>query len=280
MLNPAVCASAAASLWGQSTSLLVKLFMNPQWVVPPLVGLTLLPWLLQIRRRKWLYSSVSGAVLLIYLLLGSSIAIGVGERLLTGFLPVDVGESAQAIVILGRGPELRSQRVATAVALWQANPLQSETSSSETSSSETSFTVQEHRAPLIFVSGTGDALEIAALLEEQGIPAAAIDGEPCSRTTEENAQFTAALLQPRGIQRILLVTDSPHLMRSWLTFRSLGFEVIPHASPLPQMSERKTAFLVVRECFGFFTYGLLGRYQPRLVSAAPAAELAAPAMKG
>lgn len=53
-------------------------------------------------------------------------------------------------------------------------------------------------------------------------------------------------------------------MRSFLTFRSFGFEVVPHPSPLPSFmgypSQRR---LVMRESFGLLTYGLLGRYFPR-----------------
>ncbi|MEP0910002.1 YdcF family protein [Leptolyngbya sp. FACHB-711] len=258
MMDPALCTAESVSLWTRSTSLLVRLLMNPQWVLPPLMIWIILPWLLRIFRRKWLYSGTGAVLLLVYLLLGSPLTANLGERFLTGAFPGDSGEPVEAIVILGRGRELRPQRVQTAAALWRNDVKQ--------------FSQVGHRAPLIFASGRGDALEIAAMLKKGGIPASAIDGEPCSRTTEENAQFTAALLQPRGIHRILLVTDLPHLRRSWLTFRSLGFEVIPHASPLPpQFPERKTAFLVVRECFGFVTYGLLGRYTPRSVTETPTA---------
>ncbi len=229
--------------------------MHPQWVLPLLLAWIVLPWLLKIQRRKWLYSGTGVLLLLAYGFLGSPLTINLGERFLARSLPPDSGQSTQAIVILGRGTELRPQRVETAIALWQAQKNQS-----------------DGKAPLIFASGTGDAIEIAEMLKAKGIPESAIDGEPCSRTTEENAQFTAALLQPRGIHRILLVTDLPHLRRSWLTFQSLGFEVIPHASPLsPDLSERRTALLVVRECLGLVTYGLLGRYEPRTVTEMPIA---------
>jgi len=232
--------------------------MHPQWVLPPLITLIILPWLLRLRRRKWLYSTTGAVMLLAYLLIGSPLTVNLGERFLTRSLPTDVGDAVEAIVVLGRGGELRPQRVETAASLWHESVKQ--------------LSPAIDRPPLIFVSGRGDAPEIAQLLKQRGIPESAIDGEPCSRTTEENAQFTAALLQPRGIHRILLVTDPPHLRRSWLTFRSLGFEVTPHSSPLPpRFSERKTAFLVMRECFGFVTYGLLGRYTPRSVTEMPTA---------
>lgn len=255
MLDPAMCTAESISLWTRSTSNLFGLLLRPQWIAPLLAVWIILPWLLNLKQRKWLISGTGVLMLTIYLLLGSSLTIDLGERFLARSLPPDSGQSAQAIVILGRGTELRPQRVETAIALWQAQKDQS-----------------DGKAPLLFASGIGDAIEIAEMLEAKGIPKSAIDGEPCSRTTEENAQFTASLLQPRGINRIVLVTDLPHLRRSWLTFRSLGFEVIPHASPLsPELSERKTALLVIRECLGFVTYSLLGRYEPRTVTETPIA---------
>jgi uncharacterized SAM-binding protein YcdF (DUF218 family) len=146
-------------------------------------------------------------------------------------------------VVLGRGSELQQDRVQVAAQLWQSQ-----------------------RAPLIFVSGTYDAPLMAGSLAKLGVTPSAIDGEPCSRTTEQNAQFTAALLQPRGIHKIVLVTDPPHMLRSVLTFRSFGFEVIAHPNPFPPNYQvRKQAFLIVREYAGLVSYRLLGRFAPRPV---------------
>jgi uncharacterized SAM-binding protein YcdF (DUF218 family) len=172
--------------------------------------------------------------------------IKIGNRVLVSFLPSDSGATAEAIVVLGRGTAMRRERVDVSTQLWEAQ-----------------------RAPLIFASGWGDAQQIASMLEQKGIPGDAIDGEPCSRTTEENARFTAAILQPKNIHRILLVTDPPHMLRSLLTFRSLGFEVMPHSNPLPNHLNTKTkAFLVFREYLGIVGYGLRGRFLPREPSAA------------
>ena len=138
---------------------------------------------------------------------------------------------------MGRGSELRQQRVETATQLWQAQ-----------------------RVPFLFGSGRGDSSEIAQLLQQRSIPSEAIGSESCSRTTEENARFTAELLQPEGVQRIVLVTDPPHMLRSFLTVRSLGFEVIPHLTPLPaRFPPQRQAFLLAREYAGLASYGLLTR---------------------
>jgi uncharacterized SAM-binding protein YcdF (DUF218 family) len=219
---------------------------TPALIIPPLVLLTLLPMVLRRLRWRRRISALGATLLCVYLLTLSPAMIKIGNRVLVSFLPSDPGTTADAIVVLGRGTAMRSERVDVSARLWEA-----------------------HRAPLIFASGWGDAQQIADLLEQKGIPSTAIAGEPCSRTTEENARFTAAILQPQKIHRILLVTDPPHMLRSLLTFRSLGFEVVPHINPLPQrLDTKKKAFLVFREYLGLVGYGLRGRFLPREPSAA------------
>jgi uncharacterized SAM-binding protein YcdF (DUF218 family) len=46
-------------------------------------------------------------------------------------------------------------------------------------------------------------------------------------TTREEAEKSRALLAPRGARRILLVTDSQHLVRAIPLFARQGFEVLP-----------------------------------------------------
>lgn len=250
MLDPAVCKSHETTRW---TGLALWLFdglTNPAIVIPILLGLMILPWLVRRVRRKRLISGLSGGLLVLYLVGCSPLGIVWGNQLLVSLLPPDAGEPADAIVVLGRGSSLRKERVQVASELWRNG-----------------------RAPLVFASGWGDATQIGQGLANRGLPAPAIDGEPCSRTTEENAQFTAALLQPRGVQRILLVTDPPHMLRSTLTFRSLGFEVIPHPNPLPAwLDRRRQGFLVFKEYLGLIGYSLMGRFLPR---EAPPAEVVA-----
>ena len=51
--------------------------------------------------------------------------------------------------------------------------------------------------------------------------------EEGSRNTFENAQLSAALLKPAGIQRIYLVTHAWHMRRARIAFEHAGFAVIP-----------------------------------------------------
>ncbi len=254
ILDSAICrATTASGQWAAFTwgvlSWLFSISTNPTVVLPLLLALILLPWFVRAIPRKRQISGFGMLLLLLYGFTCSGLGMRVGNRVLVMLLPSDSGQPADAIVVLGRGPELRLERSEVAVQLWQAQ-----------------------RAPIVFASGRGDAQPIGDLLAQSGVTPEAIEGEPCSRTTEENAQFTAALLQPQGVQKILLVTDPPHMLRSWLTFRSFGFEVIPHPNPLPpSFSSRKKAFLLVREYLGLVSYSALGRFLPR--EAPPATEV-------
>lgn len=62
-----------------------------------------------------------------------------------------------------------------------------------------------------------------SLAEDFGITARWLEGE--SRTTWENALYTAKILQAEGIQRVLLVTDAWHMPRSRWSYEQLGFSV-------------------------------------------------------
>lgn len=51
--------------------------------------------------------------------------------------------------------------------------------------------------------------------------------EERSRTTWENAQFSAEVLLPQGIKRVVVVTHAWHMPRSVWSFERSGFEVVP-----------------------------------------------------
>ncbi|AZC40195.1 YdcF family protein [Pseudomonas chlororaphis] len=48
-----------------------------------------------------------------------------------------------------------------------------------------------------------------------------------SRTTWENAEFTAQVLEPQGVKRIVLVTQAWHMQRAVWSFEQAGFTVVP-----------------------------------------------------
>jgi uncharacterized SAM-binding protein YcdF (DUF218 family) len=180
----------------------------------------------------------------ISIVLFSPLGLAAATQGLTAFLPKDSGEPADVIVVLGRGSKVRQSRVAIAAELWRAQ-----------------------RAPKIFVSGNRDAQAAVQLLLAEGLPSEAVGGEECSLTTEENARFTAQLLNLQAGQRMILVTDPPHLLRSWLTFKRWGFNAIPYASPFPDSLGHRDRFMfVLREYSGLTTYFLRGRFQAKEVT--------------
>ena len=132
---------------------------------------------------------------------------------------------ADAIVVLGGGKvrpdQLMSSRLAAAADAWVAG-----------------------RSQTIILSGGGgrngkgrglsEAERMARAIESLGVPPSVLVLEDRSKSTEQNALFTARLARPRGIHRILLVTSSLHMPRASLLFRETGLEIIP--VPVPERS--------------------------------------------
>lgn len=79
-----------------------------------------------------------------------------------------------------------------------------------------------------FADGTAEAPLIARYFEEIGIDPKRLVIEDRSRTTAENAEFTAALVRPKAGGRWLLVTSAWHMPRAVGTFRKVGFAVVPY----------------------------------------------------
>ena len=138
---------------------------------------------------------------------------------------------ADAIVVLGGGnrygwldrphvrPEdLESSRLAAGARAWLAQ-----------------------RAPIVVLSGGGEpgdteAQAMAAAIGRLGVPSSALLLEEHSRNTRDNAFYTAALADARGIRRVLLVTSSLHMPRALLQFRNAGIDTVP--VPVPEKANR------------------------------------------
>jgi len=143
---------------------------------------------------------------------------------------MSVVEPADAIVLLGgatRGDthmgtiadlNQRADRLVHAVALYKAG-----------------------KAPVVLVSGgsaTGarpEAKQIKDLLMVMGVPERRILLENVSRTTRENAQFSAQILEARHMRRVLLVTSAYHMRRAQAVFEAEGLTVIPAPTDYQQL---------------------------------------------
>ncbi|MEL6780170.1 MAG: YdcF family protein [Cyanobacteria bacterium J06597_16] len=245
LLDTAPCEQVSPTkLWTMFSTKMGIVLSRPQLLIPLLLVLLLLIvwrlWSAKRFRRKKPTAVFVSTLGLVTLLLASPVLETVGGWLLTRPIPADSGETADAIVILGRGRRQNDIRGQTATNLWRAQ-----------------------RAPLIFPSGRLDAPQIAEKAKALDVPESAIAGDACSLTTHQNAAFTAALLWPKGVRKIILVTDSLHMLRSLLTFKSFGFQVIPHIVPFKTDDHHKSRFIVFRESLGLLTYGMMGRYFAR-----------------
>ena len=89
------------------------------------------------------------------------------------------------------------------------------------------------KAPLVVLTGgsepenRSEAQLMKDVLAVMGVPARAMLLEDKSRNTNDNALYSAVLMNNRGIKRILLVTSAFHMRRAVPLFERQGFEVIP-----------------------------------------------------
>ena len=87
------------------------------------------------------------------------------------------------------------------------------------------------RIPVVVSGGRQGDRVLAAIMREvlvaEGVPWETIWLEGVSNSTRENAAYTAKLLLPRGIRRIVLVTEAYHMRRAERDFRKERFEVEP-----------------------------------------------------
>lgn len=183
--------------------------------------------------KKWL---IAGTIAL----LGSPLWLDLSMRGILSLLPGDDGKPVDAIVILGRGEGNRAERALAAAELWH-----------------------EGRSPLIFASGMTDAPILIDAVQQMGATAEQVSGERCSQSTRENALFVETLLDATTRPRILLITDKPHMMRSFLLFQGFGFEVMPHPVALEADSPWSPQRLKVlaREHGALLGYGLSSQYR-------------------
>lgn len=82
-----------------------------------------------------------------------------------------------------------------------------------------------------------EAQAMRTFLSDLGVPDSALVVEDGSRSTRENALFTAELLHRMGLNRVLLVTSALHMPRALATFRAAGVAVIPAPTDFEVMPE-------------------------------------------
>lgn len=86
--------------------------------------------------------------------------------------------------------------------------------------------------PLLLTGGSpmGEDLSLAFLMKEALVDdfrVPVVWTEERSRNTQENAEYTRALLEKGGIRRFYLVTHAWHMPRAMAAFQALGMEPVP-----------------------------------------------------
>lgn len=141
-------------------------------------------------------------------------------RLTQHYPPLDLSRpvNAQAVVILGGGearanaPEYGGEPAAGIELLERL--------------AYGAFVARRTGLPVLVTGHGSEALAMRASLQRNfGVHARWVDRE--ARDTFENAGFSARLLEPQGITRIVLVTTSNHEWRAAHEFEAAGFSVVP-----------------------------------------------------
>ena len=124
--------------------------------------------------------------------------------------------------------------------------------------------LHDGRAPLlVFTGGVTEAsrgvpvsVVMGDLARRLGVPSESIVEETASTNTWENAQLSREVLRPRGIQRVLIVTDSIHMRRAEACFLRAGFQVERASVPQVCVSSSNLAMLrsALHEYVGWLVY--------------------------
>jgi uncharacterized SAM-binding protein YcdF (DUF218 family) len=112
--------------------------------------------------------------------------------------------------------------------------------------------------------GPAEAEVRAELAQAMGVTPGVILAVADARTTREEALRGGALLQAKGVRRILLVTDAYHMRRARTAFEQAGFEVLaaPTHDPSSRVSRPEERLVLMRhiveERLAQLYYGLAG----------------------
>ncbi len=265
----------------------------PLFVYPLGLACVLLIAALSLRRwRRWQTTLVVLAFLALWLGGNRIVTMAVVRSLEWRYEPVEVAElvereAGETIVVLGGAtrtpgdqrllPEVNEAGDRLLHAAWLYQQLS-----------------QQGEAPTVLVSGgsvvlnqarpqantdgveqddvTGEAVQMARLLDLMGVPETALLIEDQSWNTYENAVNTRALLAAQGFdfdQPILLVTSAMHMPRSVRIFERQGFRVIP----------APTDFLVARGDWAYYTSPSLQMQTMNLLPSAADLDLTSKAIK-
>lgn len=257
---------------------LISLFLYPLGLIWLLLVAALLLW-----KRKPVWARVATLLALAVIWIGGNhwVATGLVRSLEWQYLPPEPLPQADAIVVLGG---------ATQPALYPRSTV--EIGGAGDRLIYATHLYHQGAAHHILVSGgyiaalsertAASSQDMAALLIMLGVPETAIWQETESRNTYENAVYSRAFLEERGIDRIILVTSASHMPRAVGLFEYQGFDVIPAPTDygvtqagwenlwqpnlatqvfnfFPDVSNLNTTTRVIKEYLGILLYRLRGQ---------------------
>ena len=222
-------------------------------------------------RRRLGAIVVMGGVLVVWVPSTPLFADWIRGTLESRYSPAPIQESprADAIVVLGgsvgapRPPRVYPDLYDAADRVWYAARL-----------------YRAGKAPLVIASGGAqpwedqryrEAMVMQTLLADWGVPRDSVLLESRSANTFQNAKYTAALMDAKGLDRILLVTSAVHMRRALATFRSAGVRAVPAATDYQVVNTNRTALdftptagalagstTAIREYVGYLVYDWRG----------------------
>jgi uncharacterized SAM-binding protein YcdF (DUF218 family) len=92
----------------------------------------------------------------------------------------------------------------------------------------TKFSQDYPKARLTFCGFSAASNNLSKRLVDLGVDPGRINTAPQSRTTFEDAYYSAALLKPKPSEKWLLITAAMHIPRAVGCFRAVGFRVEPY----------------------------------------------------
>lgn len=215
----------------------------PQLVFPLTLACALVLASLFVSRRARLGRALAVcALILLWAASCTPVSRGIGRSLEWQYLPQTDYPKADAIVLLGgtmRAVQFPRQRPSLG--------------DSADRILEAALLFEQGKAPRIHIAagrldwrGTlgPEAPDVAAVLEELGVPASALILDEESRNTHENAVIARRMLEPLGVKRILLVTSALHMPRAVGLFRHEGFDVIAAPADIRAVAWSERAGLV------------------------------------
>ena len=249
-------------------------FLLKQLILPPggLLLLILLAWLLWSSRPRLallcLLMGLGGLWLMsLPIVVEQAARVLEREPAMAEAQWASLAQRGEVIVVLGSGRE-------------EADPAWGSDQPSVTAIERLRYAARLHRASGLPVLISG-GLHYGEPPSEAGLMADALQRdfgvatrwrEERSRTTWENAQFSAELLREQGIRRVVLVTQAAHMPRSRWCFERAGLEVVvaplgflgvanarPLGGWLPEGKALWQSTRLLNEALGLAIYPLLYR---------------------